>query len=185
MILPIDMLAENGGLLYNSEAVTQLQHSLQTAHYAVQGGANEPLILAALLHNISHLLAPASKIAIQRGQELPHETISAQFLSTFYGPPVVEPVLLHVLAKRYLARDPDYIRSLSPDSQRSLSRQGGPMHAAAANIFRAKPFANEALRLRRWNDLARDPDAIVPGLEAYLDIERRLRNATAVTPQTA
>ncbi|MBL6690349.1 MAG: HD domain-containing protein [Pseudomonadales bacterium] len=45
---------------YIGEPVSQLEHSLQTAALAVLSGADEPLVLAALLHDIGHWCEPGA-----------------------------------------------------------------------------------------------------------------------------
>lgn len=61
---------------------------------------------------------------------------------------VLEPIRLHVDARRFLCRlDPAYADSLSPASRASLALQGGPMRAAQARAFRDTPFAMDAVRL--------------------------------------
>jgi predicted HD phosphohydrolase len=49
----------------------------------------------------------------------------------------------------------------------SLQLQGGPFTDAEARAFEQRPFAREAVRLRRWDDLAKVPGMPVPGLEHY------------------
>ena len=85
-----------------------------------------------------------------------------------FTPSVVEPVRLHVAAKRYLvAVDPDYVRALSPASLLSLELQGGPMSSDEIAAFESLPHAQAACRLRRYDDAGKDPDADTPPLESY------------------
>ena len=49
-----------------------------------------------------------------------HEQAGADWLARHFVPGVVEPVRLHVEAKRYLCADPDYLAALSPASALSL-----------------------------------------------------------------
>jgi predicted HD phosphohydrolase len=77
---------------------------------------------------------------------------------------------MHVDAKRYLCTtDAEYSSLLSPASVQSLQLQGGPFSEAEARAFEQRPFAREAVRLRRWDDLAKVPGMRVPGLEQYRD----------------
>lgn len=176
---PIALLLEHGHQLYGGEAVTQLQHALQTAAHAQRANASDALVLAALLHDIGHLLNPASELASRQGRDLRHEEVGARYLARFFGPAVYEPVRLHVPAKRYLARDPDYVLSLSEESQRTLALQGGPMDSHEAEIFRALPFSNDALRLRRWDDLAKDSTIKINGIGTYMAIQFQLQHPSA------
>jgi [1-hydroxy-2-(trimethylamino)ethyl]phosphonate dioxygenase len=52
----IDIFQQRGGELYGSEAVTQMQHAIQTAVLAQQENAEPSLVTAALLHDVGHLL---------------------------------------------------------------------------------------------------------------------------------
>jgi predicted HD phosphohydrolase len=80
----------------------------------------------------------------------------------------------HVDAKRYLcATRPGYLESLSADSQRSLRLQGGVFSAAQAATFIAQPGAEEAVRLRLWDDLAKSATMVTPPLAHYLQRARR------------
>lgn len=75
---------------------------------------------------------------------------------------------LHVAAKRYLcAVEPSYVDELSASSKLSLELQGGPMNAAEVSAFEALPHFAAACRLRRYDDIAKDPDAVSPPLEHY------------------
>ena len=63
-----------------------------------------------------------------------------------FGPATLEPIRLHVDAKRFLcAREPGYLEALSPDSKRSLALQGGVFDEAQAKAFEALPFASDAV----------------------------------------
>ena len=80
-----------------------------------------------------------------------------------------EPVRLHVAAKRYLcAVEPDYFGKLSADSVRSLGLQGGPMSADEISDFRRNPMHAEAVRLRRYDEAAKDPRAATPDFDHFL-----------------
>jgi predicted HD phosphohydrolase len=84
---------------------------------------------------------------------------------------VIEPIRLHVDAKRALcALEAGYHDALSEDSKRSLELQGGIFDAGQLAAFRAKPHADDALRVRRWDDLAKAPGAAAPPLAHYLEV---------------
>ena len=101
----------------------------------------------------------------------PARTGSAQW----FGPEVTEPIRLHVAAKRYLcAVEPGYFDTLSPASMHTLRIQGGPMSPREAAAFEAEPAAGAALRLRRWDDAAKDPAAKVPSFGHFEPALRRL-----------
>ena len=162
------LFERRGADAYSGEAVTQEAHALQAAALAEAAGAAAPLIVAALLHDIGHLVHQADADLAGRGIDARHEAIAAASLARHFGPAVVEPVRLHVAAKRYLcAVDPAYQASLSPASQRSLALQGGAFDRAATQAFAALPFAADAVALRRWDDLAKVPGAATPPRETY------------------
>jgi len=84
--------------------------------------------------------------------------------------PVLEPIRLHVDAKRYLcATEPSYWAALSEGSQRSLELQGGPFSEAELQSFIAQPFAEEAVRLRRYDDLAKVPGKATPDFKYFAE----------------
>jgi 2-amino-1-hydroxyethylphosphonate dioxygenase (glycine-forming) len=82
----------------------------------------------------------------------------------------------HVAVKRYLvSTNPAYDARLSPTSRKTLELQGGPMNEQEASQFRADPLFQEMLRLRTWDEAAKDPGASAPDLASYLPlIERHL-----------
>ena len=64
----------------------------------------------------------------------------------------------HAQAKRYLVTtDASYTARLTEASVRSLAVQGGPMSATEVFEFEAHRWAADAIRLRRWDDAAKDP----------------------------
>jgi phosphonate degradation associated HDIG domain protein len=161
------LFAAKGRAAYHGEAVSQTEHALQAAHLAATEGAPPSLIAAALLHDIGHLLAVSEDLA-ERGIDGRHEAAGASWLARHFGAEVIEPIRLHVAAKRYLcAVDPAYRARLSPASLRSLALQGGPMRDDEVAQFEANPHHPAALRLRRWDDEAKVPGRAVPGLDHY------------------
>ena len=166
-----EFFARSGGELYFGEAVTQREHALQCAALAERAGASPSLIVAALLHDVGHLLHDAGESLADDAVDGLHEVVGHRWLSRFFGPDVTEPVRLHVDAKRYLcAVDAQYLRTLSPASQQSLALQGGPFRGAEISDFVDRPFAADAVRLRRWDDGAKIPGLVVPELEHYRDM---------------
>ncbi len=164
----LGILETSGAEQYGDEAVSQLQHALQCAHLAECSGAPDPLVVAALLHDFGHLIHQLGEDAAERGIDARHEALGRKYLARWFGEEVTRPVGLHVDAKRYLcATDPAYFESLSPASVRSLELQGGPFSEAEAAAFIARPHAHDALAVRRWDDRAKDPNAVIPGLDRY------------------
>jgi phosphonate degradation associated HDIG domain protein len=155
--------------------VTQLQHALQCATLAARAEAPDPLVAAALLHDLGHLLYEQADHEMGTGKDDVHQYLALPFLRPYFGPAVLEPIKFHVDAKRWLcATDPAYWAALSAGSQRSLVLQGGPFSADAALAFIAQPYAEDAVRLRRWDDRAKDPAHDVRPFSAWRDLLERV-----------
>ena len=126
--------------------------------------------MAALLHDIGHLLHSLSEDCAERGIDDRHEQLGYRFLLRHFGPDVAEPVRLHVAAKRYLcAVDANYHSCLSPTSMRSLRLQGGAFSAEQFVEFRCSKYGESAVAVRRWDDIAKTPGLVTPGLEHFQD----------------
>lgn len=165
------LFERHGDIAYSGEAVTQRQHALQSATLAEAEGARAELVAAALLHDLGHLLNLRGETPSARGIDDLHQYFALPFLRSWLPDSVLEPIRLHVDAKRYLcAIDKHYRERLSADSQRSLVLQGGVFDAAAAEAFSAQPCAVEAVRLRLWDDAAKDPAMRTPDLGHFLDV---------------
>jgi phosphonate degradation associated HDIG domain protein len=163
-----------GGDAYG-ENVSQLDHALQCAHLAREEGAEQPLIAAALLHDYGHLFEGRGDVAEREGRDARHELHGARALRRWFGPEVVGPIALHVLAKRYLcASEPGFAEALSPASVLSLKLQGGPLTVVQCRRFQRSRFSAEAIRLRRWDDAGKIPGAVVPDLDSYWPMLRQL-----------
>jgi phosphonate degradation associated HDIG domain protein len=164
----VEIFEAKGGEAYFGEPVSQLEHALQAAYYAERDDAPPWLVAAALLHDIGHLLHDMPEHIADLGIDARHEDLGHAWLAQHFGPEVTAPVRMHVDAKRYLcATDAEYLSLLSPASVHSLQLQGGPFSEGEAREFEQRPFAREAVRLRRWDDLAKAPGMRVPGLEHY------------------
>ena len=167
----IALFARHGKDGYFGERVTQAEHALQSAALAEAEGATPALIVAALLHDIGHLIHTGGEHIADRGIDARHEAIGATHLARLFGPAVVEPVRLHVPAKRYLcAIDKNYWHDLSPASKRSLELQGGIFSPDEAEAFANLPQAQDAVRLRRWDDQAKVVGLETKPVEAYRDL---------------
>jgi gamma-butyrobetaine dioxygenase len=161
-------LDERGGGAYLGEPVSIVEHSLQSAQAAEQEGAHLSLVAAALLHDYGHLIHELPEDSAEQGIDSRHEAVAYSFLGRLFGPEVVEPIRLHVAAKRYLcAVDPVYVERLSPASILSLQLQGGAYSAAEVDAFEALPYARDAVRLRRFDDAAKVAGAVTPGIEHF------------------
>jgi predicted HD phosphohydrolase len=144
-----------------------LDHGLQCAELlAEQFPEDDELQVAGLVHDVGHRLSPGASAA--------HGVIAADAVRGLLGERVAALVELHVPAKRYLVTvDPSYRDGLSDGSTISLARQGGDLSADERAALEANPHLNDALELRRCDERAKDPTAVVDGLERWrLTVER-------------
>ena len=183
-----ELLEHEGATRYDEE-VSQLDHALQSAALAEAHGAVESLQIAALLHDIGHLLlGEHDGRSSFLDEDLRHEAVGARLLAQWFGATVSGPVALHVKAKRYLvSTDPAYGETLSLASTRSLELQGGVMDATEIEAFRARPYADAAIALRQWDDSAKVAGAEVPDLAHWSGVVRQLarfsRRSTSGAPK--
>lgn len=179
----LTLFAQHGGSQYGGEAVSQLEHGIQAAAWAEREGATPELITAALLHDVGHLLHSLPDDAPDNGVDDLHEVLGAEWLDKRFPATVLEPVRMHVDAKRYLcAAEPNYRAGLSEPSELSLQLQGGPMNKAECEAFRANPHFEAAVRLRRWDDLAKDPEMETPSLEHFMQYVEQASSRQASPP---
>ena len=151
------------------EAVSQLEHALQTAHLAVRARDSDHAIAAALLHDIGHLLlAGHDEQTLSPDTDLEHEVVGARWLARMFPQRVTDPIREHVRAKRYLcAIDTGYHRRLSSASRRSLALQGGTLPESERASVDLMPHFADAVTLRRRDDAGKVAGKAVPGLETY------------------
>jgi phosphonate degradation associated HDIG domain protein len=163
------LLGGSAGEQYFGEAVTKLEHALQCAWHAEQADADEELVVAALLHDIGHLFDEEATVRDERVGVVNHdETGERWLLDRGFSPRLARLAGGHVDAKRYLtATSPAYLGRLSAASLETLLLQGGPMTPEEAARFASQPELNDILRLRTWDEMAKDPHWRGPGLEAY------------------
>ncbi|ACU69653.1 phosphonate degradation operons associated HDIG domain protein [Catenulispora acidiphila DSM 44928] len=179
------LFSGEGGAEYLGEPVTQAQHMLQAAALAERDGAAPALVAAALLHDVGHFTGAVHGRDLMAGRDNRHSHQGADWLGAWFGPEVTEPVRLHVAAKRYLcAAEPGYFAKLSEASVYTLSVQGGPMSEQEAAEFEAGPHAADAVRLRRWDEAAKEPGADDPGFEHYRQLLAALVRGSSMTPST-
>ncbi len=174
------LLNTQGSKQYGGEAVSQLEHALQCAYLAECAQETEETITAALLHDIGHMLRSESGEPIVEHNENTddlHQYVALPFIRNLFSDAVLEPIKLHVDAKRYLcAVDKGYWETLSEASKKSLELQGGIYTDTQALAFETNAFGQEAVRLRRYDDLAKIPGAETPGLEHYITMMHRVAN---------
>jgi [1-hydroxy-2-(trimethylamino)ethyl]phosphonate dioxygenase len=157
-----------GSGAYFGESVSMTEHALQAAYFAQTAAASPELIIAALLHDIGHLVDDVSNDIADWTVDAHHERIGSHWLAKRFRPEVSEPVRLHVPAKRYLlATNANYFAQLSPASVITLKLQGGPMPAPEVAEFETEPFYKDAVRVRQWDDQGKVAGLKTPGLDDY------------------
>ncbi len=178
----IRLYRTEGAARYGMEAIDQEQHALQCGLLAEQAGARPELVAAALLHDLGHLVYQLQPDAPERDDQ--HAYRALAFLRGQYPDAVIQPIRLHVAAKRFLcATDPTYWDGLSPASRRSLELQGGPFGDDEVQNFLVEPHAMDAVALRRWDDHAKSPTRATPGWDHFGRVleQERLRQDERLT----
>lgn len=166
-----DYLNKHGDEHYE-EDVTQMQHGLQAAYLARSTDQDPEYITAALFHDIGHIIADDPEHPNNPTEENDdHEQIAADCFDGIFPDKVIEPILLHVVSKRYLCtKQTDYYDKLSEPSQKSFHLQGGAMSEDELAAFESHPHYQAAVRLRTWDDRAKDVTIEVPALETYREV---------------
>jgi predicted HD phosphohydrolase len=149
------------GVVDPGEPIDELSHALQAAGLARDAGADDELVVAALLHDVARSpLLPDG----------PHDRVGAAWLAPRLGERVAWLVGQHVAAKRWLAAtDPSH--ELSPVSAESLVRQGG---AGVDGLPLEHPWWPDAVRLRRFDDAAKVQGAATPSVADVLAVVARV-----------
>src|ERR1700680_1347506 len=149
----LSIFETRGSDAYFGESVSMTEHALQAAYFAQAAAAPPALIVAALLHDVGHLIEDVPSDIADWTTDAHHEEIGSRWLARRFRPEVSEPVRLHVPAKRYLlATGAGYFAKLSPASVVTLKLQGGPMTAHEVAKFETELFYKEAVRVRQWDD---------------------------------
>jgi [1-hydroxy-2-(trimethylamino)ethyl]phosphonate dioxygenase len=164
----LQLYGKRGDGAYFGESVSMTEHGLQAAHFAQAAGAPSSLIVAALLHDVGHLVEEVPDDLGEWTTDAGHERVGAEWLARRFPPTVSEPVRLHVPAKRYLLSvDPAYLANLSPASLVTLKLQGGPMSSTEAARFETEQFHREAVLVRRCDDRGKVAGLRTLGLTDY------------------
>jgi len=153
---------------YIGEPVSQLEHMSQAAMLAEDEGYDDEVILAAFFHDIGHLCAEDAETESMDGfGNVDHEKLGADYLrERGFSERLATLVESHVIAKRYLTyKYPEYYNKLSEASRATLEFQGGRMTEQEAAEFERHPDAELFIKLRHWDDQAKEMNVPVQGLE--------------------
>lgn len=151
---------------YIGEPVSQLEHMSQAAALAKEEGYGDEVVLAAFFHDIGHLCADAAGSMDGMGN-IDHEKLGADYLlERGFSERLAALVQGHVIAKRYLTyKYPEYYNKLSPASKVTLDFQGGIMTANEAAAFERNDNAELVIRLRYWDDMAKEINTPIDNLD--------------------
>jgi predicted HD phosphohydrolase len=152
--------------VWDEEAVDEFDHAMQAAARATADGADDELVLAAALHDVGH-----SPLFGETWTQH-HDRVAREWLTPRFGERVGWLAGAHVAAKRYLvATDPGYAATLSDTSVDSLHHQGG---AGIDVTLVDHPWWADALRLRRYDDAAKDPRGVGLSVDDVLAVAERV-----------
>lgn len=166
---------DHGNDDYIGEAISQIEHAAQGAQMAEEEGYDDEVILAAFLHDIGHLCAKKDPRNDMGGYGMvKHERVGANFLRRRgFSEKIAKLIENHVEAKRYLTfKNPEYYNNLSEASKKTLEFQGGPMSAEEAKAFEEDPLFEMSIKMREWDERAKEVDVPVPDL-GYLKEKAR------------
>jgi 2-amino-1-hydroxyethylphosphonate dioxygenase (glycine-forming) len=160
---------------YDGEPVSQASHMIQCATLAMNKGEDTELVLGAFLHDIGHLLKHEQQTeAMGNYGVVNHEGLGADYLrAKGFSDRICAVVEKHVDAKRYLvATEPGYKEKLSEASLKTLKYQGGPMNSEEVMLFKQQPFFNDIIKVRLWDEQAKDTKAVTLPLNHFAELIR-------------
>ena len=160
----------NNKSLYIGESLTMSEHMIQTAMLAEKNKSSDDLFCSCLLHDYGHFVIKDPNKLVGDKIDGRHEIIGANYLKKFFHYKIVEPILLHVDAKRYLARNKKYFKNLSEASKISLELQGGTMNDLEAKKFEINKYYESAIKLRKFDEGAKKENIKIKKIEDYKDL---------------
>ncbi|MNO96140.1 HD domain protein [compost metagenome] len=165
----------HGDADYIGEPVSQIEHMSQAAQLALAEGYDDEVVLAAFFHDIGHICESDTGEMGGYGV-VSHERVGADYLRRCgFSERMARLVEYHVQAKRYLTlRDPGYYARLSEASRRTLGYQGGVMTVEEAEAFERDPLCEVSLRMRQWDELAKEMAVPVIDLQVLKGKAERL-----------
>jgi [1-hydroxy-2-(trimethylamino)ethyl]phosphonate dioxygenase len=160
----------NNKSLYIGEDLTISEHMIQTAMLAEKNQCSDDLICSSLLHDYGHFVIEDPKQLVTDKIDGRHEIIGANYLKKFFHNEIIEPILLHVEAKKYLSRDKKYFNSLSEASKISLKLQGGAMSDLEVKKFEKNKNYENAIKLRKFDEGAKQKNIKIKDIKDYIDL---------------
>tara|TARA_B100000287_G_C20331843_1_gene662073 strand:- start:161 stop:697 length:537 start_codon:yes stop_codon:yes gene_type:complete len=160
----------NNKSLYIGEKVTMSEHMIQSAMLAEKNKCSSSLICASLLHDYGHFILDDPDELVNKKKDGKHEDIAYVYLKKYFKKNVVEPIKIHVKAKKYLARNQKYYNILSQASKASLHLQGGVMNDEQAEKFEKEKFFKDAVKLRKFDEAAKKVGIKMKNINEYKKI---------------
>ena len=160
----------NNKSLYIGEELTMSEHMIQTAMLAEKNKCTNDLICSSLLHDYGHFVLEDPNQLVSNHIDGNHETIGANYLKEYFSNEIIEPILLHVDAKKYLARNKKYFNGLSEASKTSLKLQGGIMSDNEAKQFEQSKNYKNAIKLRRFDEGAKKQNIKIKDIKDYKEL---------------
>jgi predicted HD phosphohydrolase len=167
ILKPETIINEVFALYEKNEPELNLGHVSQAAALAEEEGFEDEVILAAFFHNIGHLCTKDIETKNELGfDSLDQERLGADFLrERGFSERVASLVESNVIAQRYLSyKYPEYYNHLSEADQITLELHGGRMTSKEAADFELNPDADVFLRLRYWDDKAKEISRQLPDI---------------------
>lgn len=166
------LFTTKGNEEYFGEKVSQFEHAAQACLLAEKQGYDLEIQVAAFLHDIGHLVE-----ADNENQKMGafgvanHENLAAEWLLEHgFSFKILEIIKNHVAAKRYLTYiDNGYFAQLSEASKQTLAYQGGIMSENEAKNFERNQYFSQIIRMRRWDDAAKNTNLTLPPLPYFLE----------------
>jgi len=156
--------------LYIGEKVTMSEHMIQSAMLAEKNKCSSSLVCASLLHDYGHFILDDPDQLINKKEDGQHEDVAYLYLKKYFKKNVVEPIKIHVKAKRYLARNQKYYKILSQASKVSLHLQGGVMSEQEAKKFEKERFFHDAIKLRKFDEAAKKTGIKMKNINDYKNL---------------
>lgn len=138
---------------YIGEPVSQTEHMVLTAMLAEEEGCDDECILAALFHDVGHLVGMKNKMPqMDVWGTTDHDKIGAYYLKELgFSDKICKLVQNHVLAKRYLVTtNKKYYDNLSTASKETFVHQDGLMNDKELKEFEEDPLKDDYIKFRRW-----------------------------------
>ena len=156
--------------LYIGEKITITEHMIQSAMLAEKNNCSSSLICASLLHDYGHFILDDPDELVNKKEDGKHEYVAYLYLKKYFKKSVVEPIKIHVKAKRYLSRNKKYYNILSNASKISLNLQGGVMNDIEAEKFEGEKYFDDAIKLRKFDEAAKKKNLKMKDINDYKNL---------------